>query len=452
MVEPAQSNARPANARPANAGPSGGLIIAAPHSGSGKTLVTLGLLRAFSNRGMALSSAKAGPDYIDPQFHSKASGGPCVNLDPWAMRPDYLKALVAAQSGNVLIEGMMGLFDGAADGSGSVADLAALLNLPVLLVVDVARQSHSVAALVQGFANHRKDVFIAGVILNRVGSARHEKMLRKALSAIAMPVLGAIYRQPVLHMPERHLGLVQADEYAGLEAFIDNTADIVEKSVDIDAVNSFFATIGTRNTGSIFLLRPPGQTIAIARDEAFAFAYPHLLDGWKKQGAELRFFSPLANEAPAGDTDAIYLPGGYPELHGARLAACNIFFKGLKSHVEKGHFVYGECGGYMVLGNGIVDRDGNCHKMAGLLPLDTSFEKPVLHLGYRRITVLQDSPLAASGTKMSAHEFHYASVVGTEGGEPLFSIRDALGENEQKAGLCRGNVMGSFMHLIDLEG
>lgn len=431
-----------------------GLIIAAPHSGSGKTLVTLGLLRALSMRGMVISSAKAGPDYIDPQFHAAASGGACVNLDPWGMRPDYLKMLAvqAAKGGPLLIEGMMGLFDGAMDGSGSVADLAALLGLPVLLVVDAARQSHSIAALVQGFCNHREDVNVAGIVLNRVGSERHELMLRKALAAIKVPVIGAVRREASLTMPERHLGLVQAGERADLEQFIDKAAEVIARSVDIDAVIGSFSELRTGNFTQPARINPPGQNIAIARDEAFAFAYPHLLNGWREQGAEISFFSPLADESPINQADAVYLPGGYPELHAGVISANANFFGGLGHHAEKGTFIYGECGGYMVLGQGLVDGKGCRHKMAGLLPLDTSFEIPKLHLGYRLVKPLRDWPLAPTGVVLSAHEFHYASVVGDEAGGALFEVRDALGESLGDAGMCKGNVMGSFMHLIDLKG
>jgi cobyrinic acid a,c-diamide synthase len=412
------------------------------------------LLRALSNRDITIFSAKAGPDYIDPQFHAHASGSPCVNLDPWAMRPQYLKSLAnqAACGNKLLIEGMMGLFDGAIDGTGSVADLAALLDLPVLLVVDAARQSHSIAALVQGFCHHRSDVAIAGVILNRVGSHRHEKMLRHALAAINVPVFGAIYRQKMLHMPERHLGLVQAGEHRDLEHFIKTAADIIEQSIDISAVSAQFTELSPLDAPTPAKICPPGQNIAIACDEAFAFSYPHLLEGWKAQGAELSFFSPLADEAPYGQADAVYLPGGYPELHAGRLASNAIFFKGLLHQARKGTFIYGECGGYMVLGQGIVDADGNRHKMAGLLPLDSSFKNPKLHLGYRLVEAKRDWPFTPAATILSAHEFHYASVIGDEKGEALFSVCDALGKNCRNAGMIHGNVCGSFMHLIDLKG
>ena len=279
-----------------------GLLIAAPSSGSGKTTVTLGLMRALRNRGIASAPGKAGPDYIDPAFHTAASGTACLNYDPWAMRPDLLRANAAAATADgaaLIIEAMMGLYDAAADGTGSPADLAALLELPVILVVDCARMAHSVAALVRGFAGHRADVHVAGVILNKVGSDRHETMLRDALETTAMPVFGVLRQNASLQLPERHLGLVQAGEHGELNAFIERAAMHVEQGCDLDAILSAARSAFPRGSSTdVLQLKPLGQKIAIARDIAFAFCYEHLLSGWRKAGAELSFFSPLANEAP----------------------------------------------------------------------------------------------------------------------------------------------------------
>lgn len=428
-----------------------GLIIAAPSSGSGKTAITLGLLRALTCRGIDIRSAKAGPDYIDPQFHARASNLDCINLDPWAMRPKYLQQLASELSGHgpLLIEGMMGLFDGAIDGTGSVADLASLLGLPVVLVVDASRQSHSVAALVEGFANHRNEVAVAGIILNKVGSERHEAMLIKALLPTGIPVLGAIRRNPTLAMPERHLGLVQADEREDLNSFIELAGDVIDQSIDMTELLSIFSKLKTTIETGARSLTPPGQRIAIARDNAFAFSYPHLINGWQQQGAEISFFSPMQDQIPDVAADAIYLPGGYPELHAGKIAANSKFMESLADHAKKNTFIYGECGGYMVLGEGLVDKAGHRHKMAGLLPLVTSYEEPKLHLGYRIVTPMTDFPFVHGRAKMSAHEFHYSSVVGSENGEQLFEVCDAAGENKSQVGLRRANVMGSFIHLID---
>ncbi len=429
-----------------------GMIIAAPASGSGKTTITLGLLRAMARQNINISSAKAGPDYIDPQFHTNASGQECVNLDPWAMRADYLQHLAQrlASNGPLLVEGMMGLYDGAMDGSGSVADLAELTGLPIVLVVDAAKQSHSIAALVEGFINHRKDIEIAGVILNKVGSSRHEAMLRAALEKSGVTVFGAVLRNKSLAMPERHLGLVQASERQDLDDFINHAADIVENSLDMDLLLNAFSPLKQTDIQSITKLLPLGQKIAVARDRAFAFSYPHIINGWREQGAEISFFSPLNDEAPSQDADAIYLPGGYPELHAGQLAASEKFMAGLSNHAQKNTLIYGECGGYMVLGDGLIDKSGQRHKMAGLLPLTTSYEQPKLHLGYRLAIPVDDFPMVEANAGMRAHEFHYSSVEGIEKGKHLFKICDAMGNNTTMMGNRRSNVMGSFIHLIDI--
>ncbi|MXN66631.1 cobyrinate a,c-diamide synthase [Stappia sp. GBMRC 2046] len=426
-----------------------GLILAAPTSGAGKTTLTLALLKALKSRGIHVSSAKVGPDYIDPAFHASASGRPCVNLDCFAMRPALLRELAARQAQDtdlLFIEGVMGLFDGAADGSGSTADLAALLNLPVVLVVDAAKQSQSVAALVRGFRDHREGVTVAGVILNRIGSPRHREMIEHALQGIAMPVLGAVPRSEALTLPERHLGLVQAGEHGDLTAFLDAAADHVSAHVDLDALVEVARPVSSAITAT--KLPPLGQRIAVARDVAFAFSYPHMLDGWREQGAELSFFSPIADEGPDRAADTVFLPGGYPELHAGTLATASHFKTGMKLAAERGALIYGECGGYMTLGQTLIDAEGVPHDMLGLLPLVTSFRERKLHLGYRRLTPLAELPF---DTELTAHEFHYASIVSEGDGEAerLFFARDALGEKRPAMGLRKGRVMGSFAHVID---
>ncbi len=425
-------------------------MIAAPASGSGKTTVTLGLLRAFADHGMALAPGKAGPDFIDPAFHAAAARADCLNYDPWAMRPELLADLSARQRDGdrlLLVEAMMGLFDGAADGTGTPADLAAMLGLPIVLVVDCSRLSHSVAALVRGYIDFRADVRVCGVILNKVGSARHEAMLRDALKRAGVTVFGAIARDPGLVLPERHLGLVQAGEHAALEDFVDRAAEVMRRSIALDRL----ADAGACQSGPVPAdaprLEPLGQRIAIARDRAFAFIYAHILQGWRDNGAEISFFSPLADETPAADCDAVYLPGGYPELHAETLANATNFKEGMVAAARRGARVYGECGGYMTLGEGLVSADGARHAMLGLLPLVTSFAERRRQLGYRRLT-----PLDASGFSrpMTAHEFHYSTVVDEGDADRLFAVADATGADLGKAGLRRGNVSGSYMHLIDI--
>ncbi len=418
-----------------------GLILAAPASGSGKTTLTLGILRALHRRGVAVRGAKSGPDYIDPRFHEAACHRPCPNLDAWAMAPARLKAL-AAGPGLLLIEGAMGLFDGAPPaGKGATGDLARLLDLPVILVVDGAHMAQSIAALVAGFANHDRSVRIGGVILNKLGSARHERMLRAALAPLGLPTLGAIARQNGLEHPARHLGLVQAREHSNLDGYLDHVADIVEQSIDLDQLQSLAAPLPA-TAGTAARLAPPGQRIAIAEDAAFAFAYPHILADWRSAGAEIRFFSPLADQGPPADADFIFLPGGYPELHGAALANAQTFRAAMRAATCP---IYGECGGYMVLGEGLIDADGNSHEMLGLLELETSFAQRRLHLGYRRLSA-DRGPFPG---RWGAHEFHYASTLKAEG-KALFQARDSEGNRLAPMGLIAGNVSGSFAHIIDI--
>jgi len=430
-----------------------GLILAAPSSGSGKTVTTLSLLRALAARGTRVSSFKVGPDYIDPAFHGAATGRPCRNLDLWAMRPETLDATFAAATGDadlVVGEGVMGLFDGAADGSASTADVAARLGLPVVLVVDVKGQGASVAALVQGFRDFRSDITIAAVILNRVGREGHRAILGKALEGI-MPVLGYIPRDTRLALPERHLGLVQAIERPDLEQFLDQAAGIVGGAVDLDALAALArAPMGAESPTSAPPLPPLGQRIAVALDAAFAFTYPGILEAWRHAGAELLPFSPLADEAPDASCDAVYLPGGYPELHAARLESNETLMNGLRDAAARDAVMFGECGGFMLLGERLIDAEGESHIMAGLLPTVTSIDAPRLHLGYRRITLAHDGVLGPAGSVYRGHEFHYARLV-RQRGTPLFHATDALGRYFGPSGAVVGKVAGSFLHLIDRE-
>ncbi len=437
--------------------PAPGLILAAPASGCGKTVLTLGLLRHFARSGLAVGSAKVGPDYIDPAFHAAATGRPCVNLDPWAMSPADLAACAAqtAPTGLILCEGVMGLFDGATATTGSTADVAAASGWPVVLILDVRAQAASAAALLSGFVRHRADVAVTGVILNRVGSERHVAVIREACAATVPEVafLGAVPRVDGLVLPERHLGLVQAREHPALPALLDGAADLIAAHVDTAALFRLARPwrTGKAPAATTAAVPPPGARIALADDAAFAFRYPHVLDAWRRAGAEIRPFSPLANEPPVADADAVYLPGGYPELHAGRLAANAHFLAGLRAAAGRGAAVFGECGGYMVLGEVLVDASGQAHAMAGLLPLATSFESPRLHLGYRQVRTVGDGPLGPAGAGFRGHEFHYATVVREAGAPPLFSCRDAGGRELGATGLVAGRVFGSFVHLIAAE-
>lgn len=436
-----------------------GLIITAPSSGSGKTVITLGLLRYLSVVGKPITSAKAGPDYIDPAFHKAATGMPCHNLDLWAMRPSllYQVATHGSDDATVICEGVMGLFDGAIMEEGSTADLSEATGWPVILIIDAAAQGASAGAVLRGFATHRPKLAPAGVIFNRVGGVRHKSILQEAAIKAApdVKILGFVPRTIDLNLPDRHLGLIQAVEHANLENFLNLAASLVEKNIDIDAFLSLAQPLKLSGDVTSYPIAPLGQRIAIADDEAFSFRYQITLNGWKSQGAELCFFSPLDDQAPPRDADAVYLPGGYPELHCYRLASSKKFMHGLRQAEERGAMIFGECGGYMVLGKGLIDVEGKCHAMAGLLPLETSFAKRKLHLGYREVEIDAKAArgsggiLGSPGQRFRGHEFHYATIHGQSAGNPLFHSYDAAGNKLGTAGLANGRVLGSFIHLID---
>lgn len=429
------------------------LIVGAARSGAGKTTVSVGLMRAFARRGLAVRGAKSGPDYIDPGFHAAATGAPGVNLDSWAMPPGLLDALAGGQAGGadlVVVESAMGLFDGVAapaGRSGAAADLARRYATPVLLLLDVSGQSQTAAAIARGFAAHDPEVRIGGVVLNRVASPRHERMVRDALEPLGLPVVGALARDAQMALPERHLGLVQAGEHAALAAWVEEVADRMERALDLDAVLALAGPFAGPAPASGAALPPPGQRIAIAGDAAFSFVYPHVARAWRAAGAELLPFSPLADEAPDASCDACWLPGGYPELHAGRLAAAEGFRAGLARFAET-RPVHGECGGFMALGAALEDAEGVTHRMAGLLGHVTSFARRRMNLGYREARLLADAPIGPAGAVVRGHEFHYSRLVEPGGDAPLIELFDGQGQRLGPAGARRGRVSGTFFHAI----
>ena len=430
-----------------------GIIVAAPASRAGKTTITTALVAALARRGIAVRTAKAGPDYIDAAFHAAAAGKPSLNLDTWAMPPALIDALAAEATEDtdlLVVEGVMGLFDGVPGEprrSGATADLAAQLRLPVLLVLDVSGQSQSAAAVVRGFSSHDPAVRIGGVILNRVGSEGHRALVGEAISALGIPVLGAVPRKDALALPERHLGLVQAAEHPDLKEHLDRLAETGEQWLDLDAILAAAAPLRTSQARRCMALPPPGRCVALAYDAAFTFVYTHVLDGWRRAGAEIITFSPLANAAPPYDCDSCWLPGGYPELHAGALAAAHRFREGLNRFATT-RPVHGECGGYMVLGEGIEDAQGVRHAMMGLLGHATSFAKRKLQLGYREAQLLCDNSIGSAGTMLRGHEFHYSTLVEPGSDERLADLTDGQGRPLGKAGGKRGHVTGTFFHAI----
>jgi cobyrinic acid a,c-diamide synthase len=360
---------------------------------------------------------------------------------------------VAEGADLVLAEGSMGLFDGVASpgacGNGSSADLAARMGWPVVLVIDASGQAQTAAAVAQGLARFRPSVRVAGVILNRIASPRHEALVRNGMGEAGLTVLGVLPKRTAIAMPERHLGLVQAEEQPALQALIAEAVALMREGVDLDALIAAAQTTAGPATPAKII--PPGQRIALARDPAFSFVYPHLLHGWRAAGAEVLPFSPLADQAPDPSADVCWLPGGYPELHGGTLAEADRFRAGLRAFAETKP-VHGECGGYMAMGEAIIDKNGTRHRMAGLLGLVTSFEKRKMHLGYRLATVAQAIPGHEAGASLRGHEFHYSTIL-AQPDAPLAAVTDATGAIVPETGSTRlqpagGLSTGTFFHLI----
>jgi len=433
-----------------------GLLISAPASGTGKTTVTLGLLAALRAQGVTVQPFKSGPDYIDPAFHTAASGRPSFNLDSWAMPVGALQNMVSHAAGAdlILAEGSMGLFDGVAiageAGSGASADIATLMGWPVVLVIDVSGQAQSAAAVALGFAKLRPEMPFAGVILNRVASPRHEAMVRAGMADAGIRVFGSLPRNPDITLPERHLGLVQAEENPELEAILARAAAFVAANVDIPALLDAAGAVAQQH-GARVATPPPGARIALARDAAFSFVYPHLIAGWRQAGATILPFSPLADQGPDDSADCCWLPGGYPELHAGKLAAAATFMRDLKAFAQT-RPVHGECGGYMAMGAALVDKEGTRHEMTGLLGLVTSYAQRKMHLGYRQAQLTHPIPGHAVGAALRGHEFHYSTIL-EQPDAPLAAVRDASGVTVPETGSLRrfdggGMATGTYFHLI----
>ena len=421
-----------------------GFILAAPSSGSGKTSLTFGLLAALRKAGTAVQGFKVGPDYIDPHYHALAAGRPCPNLDPWAMTPERMKSLLTASDADLcVIEGVMGLFDGAQSGGGSTADLARTLGLPVVLVVDAKGMSGSVAALVHGFSRFDPSIDVAGVILNRVGSDRHESMLREALQDSGIPVLGSLPRLPSLSWPSRHLGLTLPQELPDMDAQARQLASVMAKRFDLSALHALARALpapAEPESAAAFFPSSAGS-IALASDDAFRFAYPHWLTGREHR------FSPLANQRVPDDADFVFLPGGYPELHAAKLSKADAFWDSLRAAAARGVTIYGECGGYMVLGEALT-VNGTRFPMAGLLPVATHYTTGGARtLGYRSLTAPEDF---WAGTALKGHEFH-ASSAECLAPPSLFHAADSRQASLGLHGHQISNILGSYIHIIDRD-
>lgn len=389
------------------------LLIAAPCSGSGKTLVSLLLAAVAHARGLGLQTFKVGPDYLDPQLLSQASGRPCRNLDlllcgqSWVQRSFHWWS---QQQPLALVEGVMGLFDGLGPSpEGSSAAVAKSLDLPVVLVVEASRQAGSLAAVVRGFRDHDPDLKIAGVVLNGVSTPRHQQLLSESLAAIHMPLLGVLPRHPALELPSRHLGLLPPQDLPDWPERLQQLAELAPQWLNLDQLLPLLQVPQAQPVQPPLLqlgpaATPHGTVVAIARDNAFHFCYPELTESLEHLGFTVQWWAPLEDQALPMSTAAVVLPGGYPELHAAELSACQRSLKALRAHGQAGRPIYAECGGMLLLGEQLEDRHGQLHSMAGLLPLNA--RRGSLSLGYRHATALRDGFLLRQGEQLRGHEFH----------------------------------------------
>lgn len=405
------------------------LLVAAPASGQGKTTITAALARRYRDRGLRVRVFKCGPDFLDPMILERASGHPVLSLDLFMVGEDDCRRLLyeaACEADIILVEGVMGLFDG----DPSAADIAARFGLPVLAVIDGSAMAQSFGAIVHGLATYRSDIALHGAIANRVGSARHAAMLE---DSVRPPVrwLGAVERSAEFALPERHLGLLMADEIAGLDERIAACARGLPDEVDQ------LPPPVTFSLGADYAALPAaleGQRIAIARDACFAFIYPDNLAVLREMGADLHFFSPLAGD-PLPDCDALWLPGGYPELHAEALANHRAFLNELRAHHKLGKPILAECGGMMVCAQELETIDGQTHVMAGLLPGRTIMQSRLGGLG------LQECPWP--GGTLRGHGFHYSRIETDLA--PLAQTRNPNG-GRSEALFAHGSLRASYVH------
>ncbi len=384
------------------------LVVAGVSSGVGKTTVATGLLAAMAARGQAVAGAKVGPDFIDPGYHSLATGRPPRNLDPWLCGSDAIPALAARAGAGALlvIEGVMGLFDGAADGApSSTADVAALLEAPVVLVIDAGAMSRSVAAIVRGFRDHDPRLRLAGIVLNRVGSAGHERLLREALVPLGIPVLGCLRRDDLLRWRDRHLGLVPvAEQPAVVRASLARLAAAVAAGFDLDAVEAIARSAPALATGPLALPEPIGSfRVAIAGGPAFTFCYRDNLEALEAAGAEIVPFDPLQDPALPEAIDGLFVGGGFPEVHGEMLAANSSLLANAAARIASGLPTWAECGGLLWLA---AELDGR--RMMGAVSVAARLSQRLV-LGYRHAETLQVSSIGPAGTTFKGHEFHYST-------------------------------------------
>lgn len=433
------------------------IVIAAVSSGSGKTTVVTGILSALRQRGIKVQSYKVGPDYIDPGYHKLASGRPAHNLDSWLMPSEKLKEVLVRTSTEAdisIIEGVMGLYDGGRKGVSSTAEIAKLLDAPVLLVIDAKSMGASAAAIALGFRQYDPEVKLAGVILNRLGSPTHKNMIEAALSAINIPVFGTVRRDDSLIMPERHLGLLPVEENSEQEV-VDRMGQAIGSQVDLDGIIKLANSASRLNVISDDKLNIVPQEkrvrIAVAKDDAFSFYYPESIRVLEKYGAEIVTFSPLHDEK-LPKCDGIILGGGFPEMFAAQLKANETMMNSIRQAAADNVPIYAECGGFMYLTQGLVDFDGVFHSMCGIIPCRVQMNKKLQMVGYVEAEMNMDTVLGPIGTKIHGHEFHFSSEIVDElmdmqGFSRAFTFTRMRNNAQYSAGFTRGNLLGSYLHL-----
>jgi len=423
--------------------PLSAIVVAGTHSGVGKTSVTLGLIGAFRHRGLTVQPFKVGPDFIDPLHHQHASGRPARNLDGWMLDPEINLerfARATADADVAVTEGVMGLFDGSEGKSdrGSTAEMAKLLGLPVLLVIDASAMARSAAALIHGYTSFDPDLRVAGVILNNVGGETHAGMIRDAVAG-AVPILGALPRAKDLVVPERHLGLHLPHEARA--EYVDQLATLIEEQVDLDALLGNSAIERRTAPAAAAPSPPPRIRLALARDEAFCFYYADNLELLEQAGAELVPFSPIDEPLPE-NIDGIYLGGGYPELHADKLAANTPTREAIREFASAGGPIYAECGGLMYLAQ-TLEIDGETHPLCGVLPFSTTMPAP-LAIGYVEVTTT--GGLFGSGQTARGHLFHHSAIAGEPATDRCYELKNSRGKETQEGYLIQ-NVLASYAHL-----
>ena len=425
------------------------IVIAATHSGAGKTTITCGIISALRKRGLKVQSYKVGPDYIDTGFHEIAAGRPAKNLDSWLVGKDKLEEIFYNSIGDAdiaIIEGVMGLYDGGRGGISSTAEIAKILNAPVILVIDAKSAGISVAATALGFREFDKNLNFAGVILNRIGSDSHEKMIVDALNKINIKSFGAIRRDDEIILPSRHLGLVQATE--------NNFADILDKiskkisaQINLEEILNIaekFSDCAVEKKSSL-IPSPSSLKIGVAKDEAFSFYYDESLRELEKLGAEIIFFSPL-HDKNLPKVDGIILGGGYPEIFAKNLSENKKIRTEIKRAAENNLPIYAECGGYMYLMNYLTDFDGKIFEMCGVIPNQAVMTEKLQMVGYVEATLEKDCVIGKCGDKIHAHEFHFSKEVEDLSGK-IFSCEKLRTGEKYFAGYAEKNIVASYLHI-----